>query len=70
MNVRRALGDSLSQPDPFHLILSETLFRAVVKLSCARALVRRHFLRMLEGFSASFPFAGRIGRGNYMLRTA
>ena len=48
MNIRRALGNSLSQPDPFHLILSETLLRAVVKLSRARALVRRHFLRVLK----------------------
>ena len=48
MNMRRALGNSLSQPDPFHLVLGETLFRTVVKLGRARALVRRHFLGVLE----------------------
>src|SRR3954467_2053615 len=48
MNIRRALGNSLSQPNPFHLILSETLFRTVVKLGGARALVRGHFLGVLE----------------------
>ena len=37
-----------SQPDPLYLVLSETLFRTVVKLGRARALVRRHFLRVLE----------------------
>ena len=48
MNIRRALGNSLSQPDPFDLILSQPLFRTVVKLGGARALMRGHFLRVLE----------------------
>src|SRR5271170_1363201 len=37
-----------SQPDPLHLVLGEPLLRAVVKLGRARALMRGHFLRMLE----------------------
>jgi hypothetical protein len=38
---------SASQPDPLHLALGEPLLGPVVKLGCAWALVRRHFLRVL-----------------------
>ena len=61
MNMRRALGNSLSQPDPFHLILGEPLLRAVVKFGRARALVRRHFLGMLER-AAVREIGGDAGR--------
>src|SRR3954452_24550626 len=61
MNMRRALGNSLSQPDPFHLILSETLLRTVVKLGGSRAFVRRHFLRVLER-AAGGEIGGDAGR--------
>jgi hypothetical protein len=37
-----------SQPDSLHLILGEPLRRAVVKLRCAGAFVRRHLLRVFE----------------------
>ena len=36
------------QPDALHLVLREPLLRVVVELGRARALVRRHFLRVLE----------------------
>src|SRR4051812_21737529 len=48
LNMQRALGDSLSQPNPLHLILSETLLRAVIELGGSRALVRSLFLGVLE----------------------
>jgi hypothetical protein len=37
------------KPDPLHFVLGLQPFsRAVIKLGRARALVRRHFLRVLE----------------------
>jgi hypothetical protein len=40
---------ALSKPDPLYLVLREPFFRAVVELGGARALVRRHFLRVFKG---------------------
>src|SRR5271155_1182961 len=37
-----------SQSDPFHLILREPVFRAVIELGGARAFVRGHGLRVLK----------------------
>jgi hypothetical protein len=37
-----------SQPDPLHPILGEQFFTPIVKLRCAGAFVRRHFLGVLE----------------------
>jgi hypothetical protein len=36
------------KPDPLHFVLGQPVARAVIKLGRARALVRRHFLRVLE----------------------
>src|SRR6266404_8684232 len=36
------------KPNPLHLVLSEPLLRQIVELGCARALVRGHFLSVLE----------------------
>src|SRR5271155_26486 len=36
------------QSDPLDLVLGKAFLGAVVKLGCARALVRRHLLRVLE----------------------
>jgi hypothetical protein len=38
---------------PLHLVSGEPLLRAVVKLGRTRALVRRHFLRVLERAAVS-----------------
>src|SRR5204862_527594 len=37
-----------SQPDPFDLVLGKPVLRTVIKLRRTRALVRRHFLGVLE----------------------
>src|SRR4051794_18187518 len=47
------------------LVLSETLFRTVVELSRARALVRCHFLRVLER-AAIGEIGGNAGRPERM----
>ena len=47
----------LSKPYPLHLFLRKALLSPIVKLSGARALVCRHFLRVLEGAAV-----GEIGR--------
>jgi hypothetical protein len=39
---------SASQPNPLHLVLCKPLFRPVVELGRSRALMSRHFLRVLE----------------------
>src|SRR6266446_8524522 len=36
------------KPNPLHLVLSEPLLRPIVELGRARALVRGHFLRVIE----------------------
>src|SRR6266436_364866 len=36
------------KPNPLHHVLSEPLLRPIVELGCVRALVRGHFLRVLE----------------------
>src|SRR5271154_5700331 len=64
-NPRRARGfvsgHACSQPDPLHLVLGEPLLGAVVELGCVRALMRRHFLRMLER-AAVGEVSGDAGR--------
>jgi len=37
-----------SQPDPLHLVLSESFFGPIVELGRPRALMRGHLLRVLE----------------------
>ena len=50
-----------SQPDPLDLVLREPFLGAVVELGRARALVRRHFLRVLQS-AAGFKIGGDAGR--------
>ena len=50
-----------SKPDPLHLVLGEPFLCPVVKLGRARALVRGHFLRVLER-TAVGEIGGDAGR--------
>jgi hypothetical protein len=53
------------QPDPLHLILGQALLGAVIELRGARAFVRCHFLRVLEG-TAIGKVRGDAGRPERM----
>jgi hypothetical protein len=48
MKPRLSLWALPVKPDPLHFVLGQPVARAVIKLGRARALVRRHFLRVLE----------------------
>ena len=54
----RLAGIEMSQcvltTNPLHLVLREPLFGSVIKLGCAGALVRGHFLRVLERCAPAF----------------
>ena len=63
MNMRRALGNLLSQPDPFHFVLGQLLLHPVVELGRAGTLVRRHLLRVLS-CAAVREIGGYAGRGD------
>ena len=55
-----------SKPDPLHLILREPLLGAVIELGGARALVRRHLLRVFER-TAIGKISGDAGRAIRMI---
>ena len=53
------------KPDPLHFVLGEPFLRPVVKLGRARALARRHFLRVLERATVG-EIGGDPGRAERM----
>jgi hypothetical protein len=59
-------GASLLKPDPLDLGLREPLLGAVIELGGARALVRRHFLRVFKRAAIS-KVSGNAGRAKRVI---